>query len=236
MGEAQKYGLIESNPCLKSAWAVKSRNVGGSQDWLSEEEMAQLEPMLASYKDSDGYPIGLGFQLVIYAGVTLSEAVALRWKDVDLEDAKIRVDYFVAVKRWMPGQDIKRTCELEPLARRKKRVVPIPVCLVKRLEEVRESYHGEDEEFVLCKSSKEPVQIDRMRAVLKRWSVKCGMREVTPQMLRDTYAMRAVHTGAASDMIAELMGFASTRYVIRRYMPASAENKRELVNRMFEIK
>lgn len=124
MREAQKYGLIESNPCLKSAWAVKSRNVGGSQDWLSEEEMAQLEPL----------------------------------------------------------------------------------------------------------------QIDRMRAFLKRWSVKCGMREVTPQMLRDTYAMRAVHTGAASDMIAELMGFASTRYVIRRYMPASAENKRELVNRMFEIK
>ena len=52
----------------------------------------------------------------------------------------------------------------------------------------------------------EPVRVDRMRAALQRRSHMCGMDTVTPRMLRDTYAMRAVQAGATSDLIAQLMG------------------------------
>lgn len=42
-----------------------------------------------------------------------------------------------------------------------------------------------------------------------------------------------VQAGATSDLIAELMGFASSQQVIRRYMPANKMNERELLDRMF---
>lgn len=234
MRDAQKYGLIDRNPCLESAWTLRSKNVGEHQEWLSEEEVSRLEPLLAEYQDEDGYPIGLGFQLVLYAGITLSEAAALRWKDVDFKEEQIRVDYFVALKRELHQKDKEgRVYELERLTGRKRREVPVPGVLIRQLRQVKAEFSGMDEDFVLCRSDQEPIRMDRMRAALMRKSNSCGMGTVTPRMLRDTYAMRAVHAGASSDMIAELMGFASSQQVIRRYMPKSAVDKRELVRKMF---
>ena len=102
------------------------------------------------------------------------------------------------------------------------------------MKDVQQQYQGEPEEFVLCKSREEPIRIDRMRAALMRRGNICGLGNITPQMLRDTYAIRAVQAGASSDMIAELMGFASSQQVIRRYMPRTILNKKELMKRMFE--
>ncbi len=228
MRDAQKYGLIERNPCLESAWTLKTRNVGEHQAWLTEEQLHILEPVIADYRDEKGYPIGIGFQLVLYAGVTLSEAAALRWKDVSFREKNIRVEYFVALKR-----EEERMYELEPLSGRKCREVPVPDLLIDRLEEVHSQYKGTGNAFVLGNSEHEPVRMDRMRAALMRKSEACGLGMVTPRMLRDTYAMKAVHAGAGSDMIAELMGFASSQQVIRRYMPKASVNKRELIRKMF---
>lgn len=45
--------------------------------------------------------------------------------------------------------------------------------------------------------------------------------------------MKAVRAGATSDVLAELMGFASPQQVVRRYMPRVSEDKRLLIDRMF---
>ncbi|MBS6397522.1 MAG: tyrosine-type recombinase/integrase [Clostridiales bacterium] len=232
--DAQKYGLIDRNPCIESAWTLKSRNVGEEQGWLNEEQIKKLEPLLASYQDEEGYPIGLGFQLVLYAGITLSEAAALRWKDVDFEGETLSLQYFVAVKREQNGADEERSYCLEKMSGRKCRKIPVPGFLIRYLREIQKQYKGNPEEFVLCKSEQEPVRMDRMRAALTRRANACGIEKVTPRMLRDTYAMRAVQEGATSDMIAELMGFASSQQVIRRYMPKTVTDKRELIKKMFK--
>lgn len=233
MRDAQKYGLIDRNPCLESAWTLKNQNVCEHQKWLSEDEVKRLEPMIVSYRDEDGYPIGLGFELVLYAGITLSEAAALRWKNVDSEKNLLHVEYFVAVHRLAPGEESDRQYVLERVTGRKRREVPVPELLMQKLHQVKEEYGGEEEDFILGRSKKEPVRMDRMRAALMRRSERCGIGTVTPRMLRDTYAMRAVQAGGTSDMIAELMGFASSQQVIRRYMPQTAVDKRELVEKMF---
>lgn len=67
-----------------------------------------------------------------------------------------------------------------------------------------------------------------------RRSKAAGIGRVTPRTLRDTYAIRAVQAGASSDIIAELMGFASAQQVVRKYMPASSLDRHDLVNQMYE--
>ncbi|MBS6396071.1 MAG: tyrosine-type recombinase/integrase family protein [Clostridiales bacterium] len=233
MRDAQKYGLIDRNPCLENAWTLKSRNVWEQQSWLDEEQIRVLEPLLAAYQDEDGYPIGLGFQLVLYTGITLSEAAALRWRNVDIPGQRLKVEDFVAVKREGGENGEERRYELEPLTGRKRREVPVPGVLLRRLKELSGEYGGRPEDFVLSRSDQEPIRMDRMRAALMRRANSCGMGPVTLRMLRDTYAVRAVQSGATSDTIAELMGFASSQQVIRRYMPRSVTDKQELVRRMF---
>lgn len=233
MRDAQKYGLIKKNPCVELAWPTRSKNVGESRDWLNEEQIRQLEPLLAAYQDEGGYPIGLGFQMVLYTGITLSEAVALRWADVDFKEEKFFIRYFAVLKREQNGEKKERRYELEKLSGRKKREVPVPDFLMRRLFQVYREYGGAPEDFVLNPSNQEPVQIDRLRAALLRKGNSCGIEKVTPRMLRDTYAMRAVKAGATSDTIAELLGFASSQQVIRRYMPRAVTDKRELIKKMF---
>ena len=232
MRDAQKTGLIDRNPCTETAWTLRGKNIWEEKNWLSEEQLVTLKPVLFAYQDEDGYPLGLGFQLILYTGMTLSETAALRWKEVDFQNAEFHLEYFLAVKR-ETGQEDSRRYELEPLTGRKRRIIPVPDLLLEEMENTRRRYEGKPEEFVLSKSGDMPVRIDRMRAALMRRAQSCGMGKVTPRMLRDTYAIRAVQAGASSDTVAELMGFASSQQVIRRYMPRETTDKKELMKKMF---
>lgn len=238
--DACKYRLLEENPCTEVAWVTKQKNLWTDKEWLDEDDLTALEPFLETYQTVEGYPLGIGYQLVLYAGLTLSEAVALRWQDVDLAHHQISVRYFAVENRKAPefqvstaGGTGKRYIQnLEETSGRRKRKIPIPSFLNRRLQSLQERYHARPEDFVLQDDDGLPVQTDRMRAALIREGKSSGIKHLTPRTLRDTYAMRAVHAGASSDVIAELMGFSSTRQVIRRYMPNIASDKEELVERM----
>ena len=228
--DAQKYGLIGQNPCVETAWIIRPKNMWEEQEWLSESDIRRLEPAIASYEDEHGYPLGLGFQLVLYAGITLSEAAALRWRDVDFTGKRLMLRYFVARQSVQDGEP---RYDLEPLTGRKKRDVPVTDFLLASMERIRDSYRPGEDDFVLCGADRQPVNLDRMRAALRRRSISCGVGNVTVRMLRDTYAMRAVQAGASSDDIAELMGFSSSRQVVRRYMPKGRTDRNELLKRMY---
>lgn len=234
MRDAQKYGLISENPCLKPAWSISCRNLNEHRDiWLGEEQMRCLEPLMMQYRSAEGYPLGIGFQLVLYTGLFMSEAAALRWKDIDFTIKVLSVHYFVAAEKRPEEDGGGNVYYLEKVNGRREREVPVPDDFCQKLASIKERFQKGEEDFVLENSGSGPVGLDRMRAALLRSGRKAGLGRVTPQMLRDTFAMRAVHAGATSDMIAELMGFASPQQVVRRYMPQNTVDKRELVNRMY---
>ncbi len=91
--DACKYRLLEENTCTEVAWVTKQKNLWTDKEWLDEDDLTALEPFLETYQTVEGYPLGIGYQLVLYAGLTLSEAVALRWQDVDFEHRRISVRF-----------------------------------------------------------------------------------------------------------------------------------------------
>lgn len=234
MRDAQKYGLIEKNPCPEAAWKIPARNINESCKWLDEEQTARLVSMLLEYRNKDGYPLGIGFYLILYAGLSMSEALALRWKDIDFGEGMLSVHYFTAVVKHPQNMGGGTEYCLEKVYGRREREVPLPDFLCAVLWDIQKRFQKTAEDFVVASENGEPVTQDRMRAALLRRGKDAGLGRVTPQMLRDTYAMRAVWAGASSDMIAELMGFSSSRQVVRRYMPKNAMDKRTLVNHMYE--
>lgn len=231
MRDAQKYGLIEKNPCLEPAWTVPERTLNEGRDWLSEEQVAALEPLFSQYQSDEGYPIGVAFQLVLYTGLVMSEAVALRWRDIDFSKEMLTVHNFVSLTKSLERSGTEY--RLEQATGRRKREVPIPEIFNRRLLEIRQQFECDEDTFVVNPYESEPMRLDRMRSALLRKGNSVGIRKITQQILRDTFAMRAVHAGATSDVIAELMGFASPQQVVRRYMPRTTADKRELINRMY---
>lgn len=232
--DAQKYGLIAENPCVSSSWRMSGKNLWENHDWLDEEQISRLEALVMQYEDEKGYPAGIAFQLVLYTGMTLSEASALCWKDVDLEQEIIHVRNLVVTNR-TKNRDASDPISLEAVTGRRQRDIPIPDFLSRRLGKIREKYHCKDDDFVISSSSQNPAPMERMRSVLYRCSQNAGIGKVTPRILRDTYGIRAVQAGATSDMIAELMGFASAQQVVRRYMPKTVSDKHAFVNQMYEF-
>lgn len=232
MRDAQKYGLIKENPCYGAVWVLPQENVWESRKWLDDEQVSRLEAWLMECKDQEEYPLWIGYQLILYAGLSMSEAVALRWRDVHPERGTLTVGYF-AVERQGKEAFEEEGHFLEQVTGRRKREIPIPDFLMDTLTGIRNRYGGTGEEFVVNASDRKPVRMARMRAALSRSGEFAGLGRVTPRMLRDTYAIHAVQAGATSDMIAELMGFASPQQVLRRYMPKTATDKRELVRRMY---
>lgn len=233
MRDAQKYGLIHENPCLEPSWTLPARNVGERREWLTEGQVKLLEPVLLQYRTEEGYPLGIGFLLVLYTGLLMSEAAALRWKDIDFSGKSLKVQYFVSLARSLESAVPDTEYHLEKAVGRRRREVPVPRMFLEKLADVRRDFSCEEEEFVLRTDDRKAVRLDRLRSALLRRGRNAGIEQVTPQMLRDTYAMRAVEAGATSDVIAELMGFASSQQVIRRYMPKKTVDKQELVNRMY---
>ncbi|MDO4268546.1 MAG: tyrosine-type recombinase/integrase [Eubacteriales bacterium] len=226
--DAQKYKLIRENPCVETAWPLPGKNVRADHSWLTEEQVRQLTEILSS-RQEDHFPLEAGFELMLYGGLSLSEAAALRWKDVDLDGRRLFVHQLMAARRTREGGT---EYEPEELSGRRRRSVPISVKLTERLKQLRGQGEKEDERFVLGEDPGQPVNMDRIRTALMRRAREAGIGQVTPRMLRDTYAIRAVEAGATSDMVAELMGYASSRQVIRRYMPGLPDNCKSLVDRM----
>lgn len=111
--DAQKYRLMAENPCTVSAWTVRTKNVWDETDRLTDEKLAVLGPRLFSYRGEDGYPLGLAFQLLLYTGIALSEAAALRWEEVDFPEGELHLNYFVAQRRGQSAPGARGT-ELFP--------------------------------------------------------------------------------------------------------------------------
>lgn len=230
MRDAQKYRLIGKNPCLKYTREISSRNLYENPVCLDEDQLIRLEQVLFQYRSKEKYPLGIGFQLMLYAGLHLSEALALRWRDVNPARKSLYVQSFVSQIR---GSKEPGRYQLEQNTGYRKREVPIPEFFLQRLMDIRAQFTAGEDAFVVNPYVKEPMSPECMRAALARKGVQAGCGRVTPQMLRDTYAMRAVKAGAASDVIAELMGFSSPQQVVKRYMPGRADSKWELVSWMY---
>lgn len=232
--DAQKAGLMTQNPCQDFCWDMKARNLWEEGGGLDEKQIACLEPWLAAYKDRDGYPLGIAYELVLYAGITMSEAAALRWEDVDLEGHRLFIRKFLTERKSLLDGPAKNVYTVENAVGKRRREVPLPENLCGKLSHIQQVFGGEKQDYLIPSGEKGPVRLDRLRSALTRQGKNCGIGNVTPRMLRDSYAMRAVRAGATSDELAELMGFASPQQVIRRYMPRKAGDKRRLVDRMFE--
>ena len=229
--DAQKWGILQKNPCTEVAETMKSRNVYETGEWLRREELRKLLPQFHLYLAENQYPLGMAYELILYTGISLSEVLALRWRDFNEKTETIRVEAMILLRRMAGNSEDFYT--VEPLQGRRNREVPAPAALMRRLLEIRKEYRRGEEDFVVSEDGRTILRPDRFRAWLTRCSRRELGRNVTTRMLRDTYAISALRNGADSDTVAELLGACSSRQIIRRYLPKQRMDGRAIVEEMY---
>ena len=146
----------------------------------------------------------------IYAGLRLlSEALTLRWADVDLKRGLLTVQAAYAKSG-------------------KTRTVPLNALLRHSLRAHRERTPA-DAELVFCRRS--GAAFRSIRTTFQTACRHAGLKDVTPHVLRHTFASRLAMAGVDPRTIQELGGWASLE-MVERYTHLSPTHKAEAVERI----
>src|SRR2546426_4758689 len=146
----------------------------------------------------------------IYAGLRLlSEALTLRWADVDLKRGLLTVAAAYAKSG-------------------KTRTVPLNRILRAALQTLRQRA-PESAEHVFARRDGSPYR--SIRTTLQTACRAAGLKDVTPHVLRHTFASRLAMAGVDPRTIQELGGWASLE-MVERYTHLSPTHKAEAVERI----
>lgn len=153
------------------------------------------------------------------SGLRLGEALGLRHADLHLRAAEIDV---------VPRQGNVNDARVKGL---KPRVVPIRGQVFDLYADYMETEYGAlDCDYVFVNLFREPraasMTAENVRGLVKRLRARTGLDFFTPHVLRHTYATRLLRAGVRAEVVAELLGHASSQTTEATYSHLKVEDHR----------
>ena len=193
---------------------------------LSEQGL--LDEYLNDHKDQ----FNLAILLSLYCGLRIGEVCALQWQDIKFIKETITVNKtLLRVQKKNSAERFKTEVRIQkPKTESSNRTVPIPSFLIPLLKE----YRGKDEEYVITGTDHymEPRVCLRK---FKKLIAKIDMGEYTFHACRHTFATRCVEIGMDAKSLSELLGHASIKTTLDRYVHPSMDLKKEQMNRLGKL-
>jgi site-specific recombinase XerD len=154
---------------------------------LKPEEVVALEEHVVRLEQAGGDEEKLDialYSLLLYAGLRLCEVLDLQAKDLDLSARRIRV---------REGKG------------RKDRVVFLTPQAAERVARYLETVPHAADDLVLSHQGR-PLSDKQIRSHLRRLGEAAGVKKVSPQRLRHTYATLLLNNGMSIEVLRRLMG------------------------------
>ncbi len=195
---------------------------------LSQEEQTTLVQYLL--KDMDSCKFGVLLSLM--TGMRIGEICALRWNNISLSDRLIKIDSTMQRIRNLNNEGNGRTKVIisAPKSDTSARVVPltdfgIDLCCMQ--------YPSDDPSaFVLTGTSDRYMEPRTMQYRIRKYTEACGLSGVHFHTLRHTFATRCIEVDFEIKSLSEILGHASPRITLERYVHSSLELKRNNMNKL----
>ena len=221
LGRAVDEERIAKNPCRIERGGVERHT---EQRFASMVELYDLAAAVPGIYRALVLTAGL-------AGLRMGELSALRWRDIDVDDATI------IVRRKRLRLASGEVIEDRPKSEAGRRTVALPATLVDELERHRTDHRpgaGEDD-FVFVSPTGEPMERSNFR--YRVWvpaTRAVGVEGLRFHDLRHTAGTLAAHTGATTKELMARLGHASARASLI-YQHASEERDRRVADRLNEM-
>lgn len=204
---------------------VYPRGSGNEMRVLSREEQARLVNYLL--EETDGCKLGV--LLALSCGLRIGEVCALRWGDVSLAEGTVRVGATMQRLRSLSGEEARTRIIIDtPKSGASARIIPLG-------EEVRrlcEMHLGRADAFVLTGEKVRFVEPRVLQYRFAGYAKACGLEGVHFHTLRHTFATRCVEAGFELKSLSEVLGHASPKITLERYVHSSMELKRSNMNKL----
>ena len=193
---------------------------------LSREEQTRFTSFLLENLD----PCRFGILLALLTGLRIGELCALRWGNISLRDGLIRVDATLQRLRDTSEDGEARTKIVIGPPKSDTSVRTIPLTAYAALLCGRMDPHDPNA-FVLTGTDRfmEPRTLQYR---LEKYTRECGLEDVHCHTLRHTFATRAVEVGFEIKSLSEVLGHATTRITLDRYVHSSLALKRDNMSKL----
>ncbi len=190
---AQRKGWATTNPVRSLDRHERPKGDQGKMRILDRDEITKL---LASCKTTRWRTL---FATLVFTGMRISEALELRWSDVDLQAGLITVG------------------DSKTEAGSGRRIVMMPG-LGRRLRELKlESPHAADGDLVFCSAVGTTLGRRHTLRALRRAVEAAGIAHTTQHELRHTFASLLIGEGLDVTFVADQLGHANPQITLRTY-------------------
>lgn len=201
----------------------------GTARVLSVEEQQTLIRYLLTDTDLPKF----GALLALLTGMRIGELCALKWKDVSLTEGVIHVCSAMQRLQKTESSDVKtRIVIADTKSQASQRVIPLTDTAAKLCGRYAEE---EGEAYVLTGDKLRFMEPRTMQYRLQKYTKDCGLSGVHFHTLRHTFATRCVEVGFEIKSLSEVLGHASTKVTLDRYVHSSLAFKRENMNKLAAV-
>ena len=181
--------------------------------------------------------------LIMYTGLRVSEACALKWENVDISNRTLHVQASLSKvkERSVDRQPIKnedgsakyKIVSKAPKTGNSIRTIPLPQRAVEMLEYFQNlnPYHKPTDYICLTDAGKpyEKRQVERCLTRMLKNS-NCNRKDYTPHSLRHGYGSILISKGADIKLVSELLGHSDVTFTYNVYIGIFQEDNRKAVN------
>lgn len=237
---AYNEGYIIKNPCNsvtipgnKTEKIKKEREI----EYFSEQEIKIIKEYVKGTENETLILLALG------TGLRQGELLALRWKNIDLEQQTIKVEE--SVKKVdifdREGNKTSKIVFQTPKSQNSIRTVPIPTSLIHTLEKLKEKelkkYNNFNNDCFLF--TNDDCELLTSKAVFGRWKTilkNCNIKYKKFHSLRHTYATTLLLNGVDLKTVSTLLGHydISITQIYTHILPEQKENAVDKLNYLFE--
>lgn len=197
---------------------------------LSRDEQDKFVKYLLSDMDYSKF----GVLLALMTGLRIGEICALKWKNISLENMTISVSSTMQrIKNLNDSSNAKTKIVLsDPKSNTSARVIPLTDYVT---ELCRQNAVKNPNAFILTGTANCFLEPRTLQYRLKKYVKACGLDGVHFHVLRHTFATRCVEVGFEIKSLSEILGHASPKITLERYVHTSLELKRDNMNKLAAI-
>ena len=204
---------------------AKPKAQAGNLPVLAPNEQRRL----SGYLRANPGKINTGVLLLLYTGIRIGELCALTWGDVDLTKGTINISKTIQrITDPDPTAGAKTRVIIDtPKSRNSVRQVPIPSFLTGILLELQ----SKPSQYILTGETK-PMEPRLFQTKFKKALEAAKIAETNAHALRHTFATRAIEQNMDVKSLCEILGHATVKFTLERYVHSSTELKRSGMERL----
>lgn len=224
LGQALKYavarGKIDNNPMDDVFLPKRSLFENKKIRFLSDEERNKLvSTCYMTFKNGERvYKFGAFYVFLLYTGLRLGEALALKWSDVNLEKRTISVSRtIVYIKDRSKNDGSKILVDQASTKSGMSRTVFLSDMAIEALEDLKKQMGYDPEGYIMRTKNKTILYPADVYKIFQRILKRAGIERCGVHALRHSFVSLMINNGIPITMVSQMVGHANIGITMKIY-------------------